>query len=85
MMVVRLMAKKRILHANIPCDFISTVHDSIVMDCRTKYLNELNELFAGVFRDLPSSIYAIFGYKWTVPMACESKYGPDMKNMVKFK
>ena len=83
-MVVRLMAKKRIERANIPCDFISTVHDSVVLDCREKYLQQLDEIFTQVFADLPSSIFSIFGYKWTVPMACESKYGPDMKNMKKF-
>ena len=85
MMLARIMARKRIQDANIPCDFISTVHDSIVLDTRQEFLQDLATIFDGVFRDLPVSIRNIFGYEWTVPMACESKYGPDMKNMVKFK
>lgn len=84
MMLARIMAKKRIQDANIPCDFISTVHDSIVVDCKSSQLDQLRELFDSVFADLPSRIRSIFGYDWTVPMACESKYGPNMKDMHKF-
>ena len=84
MMLARIMAKKRIQDANIPCDFISTVHDSIVLDCRKQFLEQLRDIFDGVFADLPSRIKSVFGYEWTVPMACESKFGPDMKNMQKF-
>jgi hypothetical protein len=84
MMLARIMAKKRIKDANIPCDFISTVHDSIVVDCRESVLHVLKEIFDGVFQDLPSRIHSVFGYDWTVPMACESKYGPNMKDMHKF-
>ena len=84
MMLARIMAKKRIADAGIPVDFISTVHDSIVLDTREQYLEALKDIFDSVFQDLPSRIYNIFGYEWTVPMACESKFGPDMKNMQKF-
>ena len=84
MMLARIMAKKRIEDAGIPCDFISTVHDSIVLDCKEAYLEPLRAIFDGVFADLPSRIKSVFGYDWTVPMACESKFGPDMKNMQKF-
>ena len=84
MMLARIMAKKRIADANIPCDFISTVHDSIVLDCREQYLERLRTIFDDVFADLPSRIHSVFGYQWDVPMACESKYGPNMKEMHKF-
>lgn len=84
MMMARIMAKKRIERANIACDFISTVHDSIVVDTRKQHLEAIREIFTSVFDDLPSRINSVFGYSWTVPMACESKFGPDMKNMQKF-
>ena len=84
MMMARIMAKKRIDNANIPCDFISTVHDSIVLDTRTQYLEQLRDIFDGVFAELPSRIRSVFGYEWTTPMACESKFGPNMKEMQKF-
>jgi hypothetical protein len=84
MMLARIMAYKRIKDAGIPCDFISTVHDSIVLDCRERHLSDLRSIFDGVFADLPSRIQSVFNYNWIVPMACESKYGPNMKDMHKF-
>lgn len=84
MMLARLSARRRISDAGLECDFISTVHDSIVVDCREKYLEPIRDIFDGVFADLPKNIKALFGYDWTVPMACESKYGPNMKEMSKF-
>lgn len=84
MMLARIMAKKRIDDAGIFCKFISTVHDSIVLDTREQHLGQLRDIFDGVFADLPSRIRSVFGYEWSVPMACESKYGPNMKDMHKF-
>lgn len=84
MMLARLSAKRRIKDAGIPCDWISTVHDSIVVDTQEKYLEPLRDIFDGVFADIPKNIKALFGYSWEVPMACESKYGPNMKDMHKF-
>jgi DNA polymerase I len=84
MMMARLMAYKRIKQANIPCDFVSTVHDSIVVDTRQAHLEQLKDLFDEVFRDIPTQIKKVFGYSWVVPMECESKYGPNMKEMNKF-
>jgi hypothetical protein len=85
MMLARLSANKRIKAAGIQADFISTVHDSLVWDTTTKYLVPIKEICDQVFADLPTNIYKLFGYKWDTPMECESKYGPNMKAMEKFK
>lgn len=84
MMLARLSAHRRIKEAEIPCDFLSTVHDSIVVDTQEKYLEPLCIIFDEVFRDLPKNIKKLFDYDWVTPMACESKYGPNMKDMHKF-
>lgn len=84
MMMARIMAYKRIKQAKIDCLFRSTVHDSIVLDCYVKDLQKLKEIFEQVFADLPKEIKKIFGYEWIVPMACECKYGINMKDMHKF-
>lgn len=84
MMIARLSAKRRIEQAGIPCDWISTVHDSIGLDCREKYLQPLKEIFDGVFADLPANIKKLYGYDWVVPMTCESKYGMNLRDMKKF-
>ena len=83
MAIARISAYKRIKKAGIPCDFISTVHDSIVVDTHVACLPQLASIFDAVFADLPMNIKAMFGYEWKCPMACESKFGPDMKNMQK--
>ncbi len=85
MTIARISAYKRIKKAGIPCDFISTVHDSIVLDTHQHYIEELAKIFDSVFADIPKNIKAIFGYDWKVPMACESKYGPNMLDMRKVK
>lgn len=83
MMFARLSAYKRIKAAGIPCKWISTVHDSIVLMAAEKHLQDIAAIFHGVFTDLPLNIKKVFGYEWNVPMACECKFGPNMKDMHK--
>lgn len=85
MMLARLSANRRIKDAGIEAKLISTVHDSIVWDTREKNLGAIAAICDGVFTDLHKNIKAVFGYEWVTPMACESKYGPNMKDMSKFK
>lgn len=84
MTIARILAKNRIRSAGIPCKFRSTVHDSIVVDTNIKHLADLRDIFSKVFTDLPKVIKNIYGYNWVTPMACECKFGPNMKDMQKF-
>lgn len=61
----------------------SSVHDSIVVDCPSKYKDQIAQLFHAVFADLPKNMLKLFGYVWEVPLECEVKAGMDMKNMSK--
>ena len=85
MTIARISAHKRIRAAKIPCDFISTVHDSIVVDTELKYVQPIVDIFHQVFDDLAKNIKASFGYTWVVPMECECKQGMNMKDMAKVK
>ena len=80
MMLARLSANKRIRDAGIDARLISTVHDSIVWDTHEKHLEAIRDICDGVFKDLPTNIQKLFGYKWVTPMACESKAGHCMKD-----
>jgi len=84
MMLARLSANQRIKDAGIEAKLISTVHDSIFWDTREKNLEAIAAICDGVFTDLHKNIKAVFGYEWVTPMACESKYGPNMKEMSKY-
>lgn len=88
MMLVRIMAYKRIkkddiLSRNVV--FVSTVHDSIVVDCPMAYIAAVVSVFHSCFADLQSVIKKNFNYDWNVPMACECKQGMNMKDMQKIK
>lgn len=85
MMLARLSAYKRIKKGGIPCDFISTVHDSIVVDTKKQYVQPIVNIFHDVFDDIPKNIWNIFKYEWNVPMDCECKAGMNMKTMEKMK
>lgn len=63
---------------------ISSVHDSIVVDAPKEYLDLVAKLFYEVFADLQANIYKLFQYEWKTPLACEVKYGPNMKEMTKY-
>ena len=84
MTLARLSANRRIRDAGIDARLISTVHDSIVWDTQEKHLEAIRDICDGVFKDIPANIKKLFNYDWETPMQCESKYGPDMKNMRKF-
>lgn len=83
MMLVRISMYRRVKAANIPCKFISTVHDNIIIDCPSEYLQQLVDMAYQVFDDLQLNIKKIYGYEWVVPLTCEAKFGRDMKNTTK--
>lgn len=83
MMLARIMAYKRIKKSGLPVTFVSTVHDSIVVDCPMEHVKTIANIFHGCFADLQKTIKQNFGYTWTVPMTCECKAGINMKDMHK--
>ena len=84
MTIVRVSFYKKIKQKGIPCSFITTVHDSIVVDAESKYLDVIAETFYEAFAEAISNIKKLFGYTWRVPLECEVKYGPNMGEMKKY-
>ena len=62
---------------------ITSVHDSIIVDCPKEYLTDVARLFYEVFASLQQNIKFIWGYNWIVPLECECKVGQTMRKMVK--
>lgn len=83
MCIARISAYRRIKASGIHCKFISTVHDSIVVDVPDAYLQQVADIFYQVFDDLQKNIWKLFKYEWLTPLACECKFGPNMKDMQK--
>ena len=63
----------------------STVHDSIVVDTPAYLREPIVNLFHQVFDDIPKIMKKLFDYDWVVPLDCECKWGPNMKDMTKVK
>ena len=60
---------------------ISTVHDSIVVDCPDNEYEEICELFFSVFDDIPKNFQKMFGVEFDLPMTAEVLYGPNLFDM----
>ena len=61
------------------------MHDSLVVDAPSEYVVPLTGMFHEVFKDIPTNIKKLFGYDWKVPLTCEVKAGPNMKDMKEVK
>lgn len=83
MMLARISFFRRLKAAGIPSLLVSTVHDSIVVDTPSIYVQSVVNLFYEVFDDLIENIKRCFRYEWVCPLACEVKVGMDMLNMEK--
>lgn len=84
MTIARLSLQKRLNNAKIRYKFISTVHDSIVLDVpNDENIQLVVNIFNQVFDDLAKNIKKLFGYTWETPLACECKVGMDLFNMKK--
>lgn len=83
MMIARISFARRLKMSGIPALLISTVHDSIVVDCKSQYVQDVVNLFYHVFDDLVKNLNNIFNINWVVPLTCEVKVGMDMLNMKK--
>lgn len=83
MMIARISFARRLRLSGIPALIISTIHDSIVVDVEEKYVSQIVALMYDVFDDLVDNIHKVFKYDWIVPLACEVKLGPNMKDQKK--
>jgi DNA polymerase-1 len=64
---------------------ISTVHDSIVVDCPDDEVDIVCQLFHDVFRDIPENFKRMFGVGFNLPMTAEVLIGKTMGDMKEWK
>lgn len=62
-------------------DFISTVHDSIVLDFPASALQALRPVVSSVSDDLPANFYKLFGVKFNLPIKFEMTIGDNLRDM----
>lgn len=83
MMIARISFARRLKASGLPALIISTIHDSIVVDVEATYSPKIVQMMYEVFDDLIENIKRTFKYEWIVPLACECKLGPNMKDQKK--
>lgn len=83
MMIARISLANRLARSGFDALMVSTVHDSLVIDCDDKYIEEVAKMMYGVFADLPKNFQKLFNYDMIIPFACEVKYGANMTDMKK--
>lgn len=64
---------------------ITTVHDSIVVDCPSNEKDITIQLFYDIYKDLPMNFEKIFGIKYNLPLFCEVSIGNNLKELKEIK
>lgn len=64
------------------CLLVNTVHDSLIIDCKDKYVDEMAQLCYSVFEDVPKNFQKLFNTPYNIPMKCDVMYGKNWEDMI---
>lgn len=84
-MLARLQAAKLIRESGLEAKFISTIHDSIVVDTPTKNCYNISMLLKRAVEETPLLCKKVFNYDFKLPLTCEIQQGVnkyDMKEVI---
>jgi len=84
MALCRVAFFSRLKKTSLRSKYISTVHDSLVVDCPEEEVDIVAEMLYNVFSDLPKNFIKIYNYKPKLPYACEVKIGLNLTEMSKY-
>ncbi len=81
-MLARLEASKRLRASRLTeAVLISTVHDSIVADCRSEDVTTIGRILYESVASVPQLCKQVWGYDFSVPLTSEVQYGPNKKDL----
>lgn len=87
--IARVSLRKRVRNDPIlssSVKFVSTVHDSIVLDCNydrgDERFNQLLDCIRGVFNDVPANFEKLFGVAFNLPIVGEIQVGNNLLDKV---
>ena len=85
-MLARIEAKQKIREAGIEaCDFVSTVHDSIVVDTKRENLHQVASILLAAVKAVPQLCMEAWNHEFDLPLNAEIQYGMNKKDMVEYK
>jgi DNA polymerase I len=82
--LARLEFAKRLRESGIPALLVSTIHDSIVVDCEEKYVYNICKMLKDSIEAVPSLCKQIWNYDFTLPLTCEVSTGMNKRDMKEF-
>lgn len=80
--LARLEFAKRLRASGIRALLISTIHDSIVVDCLEKDVPAICRLLKDSIEAVPALCKQVWGYTFTLPLTCELATGMNKKDML---
>lgn len=84
MMIARVSAFRR-LKAVKDVKFVSTIHDSLVLDISENNLDFVCSTLYSVFNDLAGNVSKMFNIDFNVPLTSEVSYGPTLGDETEWK
>jgi DNA polymerase I-like protein with 3'-5' exonuclease and polymerase domains len=84
-MLGRLEARKRLRESGLEHRMVSTIHDSIVVDCPSDVVGEVGRILNESIEAVPDLCRQVFKYDFSLPLTAEVQYGPNKKEMVDMK
>lgn len=83
-MLARLRAYQLIRENNVEALLVSTVHDSIVVDCPEKMCYTIRDILTQAVEEVPSYCKRVWNYNFTLPLKCEVQWGVNKTDMKEF-
>ncbi len=80
-MLARLEANKRLRASGLEYRLVSTIHDSIVVDCPSSCVNTIGRILNDSIEAVPALCKQVFDYDFSLPLTSEVQYGPNKKEM----
>ncbi len=80
-MLARLEGSKRLRSSGLEASLISTVHDSIVADCRSEDVEAVGRILYDSIACVPKLCKQVWDYDFSVPITSEVQFGTNKKDM----
>lgn len=84
-MIARVSLHRRMKSLGLKSLLVSSVHDSIVLDCPLDEYKAVGNLVRNVVQDVPRNFHKLFGIEFNLPITAEILYGPNMADMEELK
>lgn len=83
--LARLECSKRLKELEIVADMVCTIHDSIVVDTPSRYLDIVARTILDSIEAVPQLCKQVWNYDFRLPLTAEVQYGQNKRNMEEYK